>query len=88
MVSLIRVLNGHSALLGLILHLVVCQTGLVLLNKSQPDQGSANSLPVTLFPTRYPRNEFDYAMKIQNDFNILVNSVANDYNLLRDSLKE
>lgn len=62
--------------------------GLVLLNKSQPDQGSANSLPVTLFPTRFPRNEFDYAMKIQNDFNILVNSVANDYNLLRDSLKD
>ena len=62
--------------------------GLVLLAKNQPDQGSANSLPVTLFPTRYPRKEFDYAVHIQKDFNILVNSVANDLSLLKDSLKE
>lgn len=44
--------------------------------------------PITLFPSEYPRKEFNYALEIQNHFNQLIFSISRDYDFLVRSLKE
>ena len=44
--------------------------------------------PVTLLPSIYPQNEFDYATNIQNCFNELIYSISNDYEFLKKSYKK
>lgn len=68
--------------------------GLVLLEKNNEymankaqNHDSALPLPVTLFPTQYPNEQFQFALSIQNHFNELIYTISNDYEFLRDTLE-
>jgi len=69
---------------------VFIKKGLVLLSKSTEgiNHDSADCLAVTLFPTKFPSVEYNYAVQMQTDYNELVLGISNDYEFLRDSLKE
>jgi len=41
-----------------------------------------------LFPTKFLSVEYNYAVQMQTDYNELVLGISNDYEFLRDSLKE
>ncbi len=56
-------------------------------NKAQ-NHDSALPLPVTLFPTQYPNEQFQFALSIQNHFNELIYTISNDYEFLRDTLEK
>lgn len=47
----------------------------------------AYPLPVTLFPTKFPKKQFDYAKEIQVHLNDLVHNISNDHEFLEKTLK-
>ncbi len=51
-------------------------------------QDTSYPLPVTLFPTKLPAKEFNYACNIQKDFNQLIFSISKDYEFLKKTLKK
>ena len=60
--------------------------GLVLLtdgNESTPKSICAKHSSVSLFPSCFPKSEFDYAMSIQNEFNKLIYLISEDYEFIR-----
>lgn len=44
--------------------------------------------PITLFPSKFPEKEFNYAKNLQNHFNKLIYNAANDYDFLKSTLNE
>jgi glutathione synthase len=65
-------------------------TGLLFLEKKTGQQrqiDTAIALPVTLFPSKFPSKEYDYARSIQSHYNELIHSVANDDEFLHDTFK-
>jgi hypothetical protein len=51
-------------------------------------QDTALPCPVTLYPTKFPAKEFQYALHIQKDFNRLIFNISNDYEFLKKTLKK
>ena len=67
--------------------------GLICLTSDKNEDNSlrhdtALSLPVTLYPTKLPAKEFNYAFDIQKDFNRLIFNISNDYEFLKKTLKK
>jgi hypothetical protein len=66
--------------------------GLVLFPSSSEEDArkttTVHHSPVTLFPSKFPRKDFEYAMSIQNDFNLLIYLISQDYGFLRECLKK
>ncbi|CAF0925902.1 unnamed protein product [Brachionus calyciflorus] len=56
-------------------------------NINERSNDLANQLPVTLFPTIYPRSEFQYALSIQTEFQKMIFQISQDYNFLKEALK-
>ena len=54
---------------------------------NQKTNDLALNLPVTLFPTIFPKSEFQFAQTIQNDFQELIFNMSKDYEFLKDTLK-
>ena len=55
--------------------------------KDQFDRDALHFAPFMLFPSPFPRDEYDKAVSLQVVINELMHKVAHDYNFLRDSLK-
>jgi hypothetical protein len=64
--------------------------GLVMFPKQTKENSHnvVNCLPITLLPTKFSKSDFEYALKLQNSFNLLVHNVSIDDSFLRESLKE
>lgn len=56
-------------------------------NINQTSNDVAFHLPVTLFPTNFPKPEFDYAQNVQKIFQKLIFNISNDYDFLKKTLK-
>ncbi len=48
----------------------------------------ATPLPVTLHPTRFPAQEFNYAIDLQQHVNRLIHLISNDYKFLKKSVQK
>ena len=48
---------------------------------------SAVNVPVTLRPSKFPREQFELAMAIQPDLNYLLDAVSRDEQFLQESLE-
>lgn len=57
-------------------------------NNNQTTHDTAGPLPVTLHPSEFPSNEFQFAISIQNIFNQLIFNISNDYDFLKETLKK
>ncbi|CAF0826520.1 unnamed protein product [Brachionus calyciflorus] len=57
-------------------------------NKTDKDFYKLEFLPFTLVPSPFPRRELDFAIKIQNAWNILLMKCSNNLNLIYEALKE
>ena len=44
--------------------------------------------PFTLWPSRFPKREFDSITKLQKDYNLLIHKISQDRELLMDSLQQ
>ena len=45
-------------------------------------------LPFTLWPSRFPKKQFDLIIKLQQDYNILIDKISHDSELLINSLQQ
>ena len=67
-------------------------SGLVALKNSTAAAHSSHDLafplPVTLFPTKFPRKQFELAIGIQESFNQLIHLISQDYDFLKEVLKK
>lgn len=57
-------------------------------NKLDKLRNTARAIAVTLFPTKFPAKEYQYALDIQKDYNELVFSISNDHEFLSETLKK
>ena len=57
-------------------------------HKTEPDYNKVQFLTHTLFPSPFLRSEFEYAVRIQQDWNYLIHRTANMPELIHESLKE
>ena len=55
--------------------------------KDQFDRDALHFAPFCLFPSPFPRDEYENAIKLQPVINELMHKVAHDYNFLKESLK-
>lgn len=63
-------------------------SGIAMRSKNNFSSDSVNFAPFTLFPSTYPKNEFEKAVEIQPVLNELMHKVAHDYEFLHNSLKK
>lgn len=56
-------------------------------NINEASNDLAYHLPVTLFPTNFPRNEFEYAQNVQKIFQKLIFNISKDHDFLTKTLK-
>jgi len=61
--------------------------GICMRQKAKYDRDALHFAPFVLFPSPFPRDEFNKAVNIQVIINELMHKVAHDYNFLRESLK-
>jgi len=61
--------------------------GICMRRKDQFDRDALHFAPFMLFPSPFPRDEFEKAVGLQVVINELMHKVAHDYNFLRDALK-
>jgi len=61
--------------------------GICMRRKDQFDRDALHFAPFMLFPSPFPRDEFEKAVSLQVVINELMHKVAHDYNFLRDALK-
>ena len=45
-------------------------------------------VPFTLWPSRFPKRHFDSIIQLQEDYNILMDKISQDRELLMDSLQQ
>ena len=45
-------------------------------------------VPFTLWPSRFPKRQFDSIIQLQEDYNILIDKISQDRELLIDSLQQ
>jgi len=68
----------------------LCLTnGLICIENDQNSiktHDTAYPAPVTLFPTKFPKKQFDFAIEIQKYFNELVHDISNDTAFLKEML--
>lgn len=57
-------------------------------DSEQQSHDLALALPVTLHPTKFPAKEFQFALSIQDNFNELIYNISQDYEFLKETLKE
>lgn len=65
--------------------------GLICIENDQNSiktHNSAYPVPVTLFPTQFPKKQFDFAIEIQKHFNELVHNISNDSQFLKETLNK
>lgn len=62
--------------------------GLVMFPRNQTSMNCAVNLPVTLLPTKFNKDDFNYACNTQNLFNLLVHKIGNNKEFLHESLKK
>ena len=43
-------------------------------------------VPFTLWPSRFPKRQFDSIIQLQEDYNVLIDKISQDRELLMDSL--
>ena len=55
--------------------------------KDQFDRDALHFAPFMLFPSPFPRDEFEKAVSLQVVINELMHKVAHDYTFLKDALK-
>lgn len=56
-------------------------------NINEKSNDLAFHLPVTLFPTYFPRKEFEYAQNVQKIFQKLIFNISKDHDFLRKTLQ-
>jgi len=61
--------------------------GICMRRKDQFDRDALHFAPFCLFPSPFPRDEYENAIKLQPVINELMHKVAHDYNFLKESLK-
>eukprot|EP00088_Acartia_fossae_P025270 TRINITY_DN2609_c0_g1_i4.p1 TRINITY_DN2609_c0_g1~~TRINITY_DN2609_c0_g1_i4.p1 ORF type:complete len:486 (+),score=130.91 TRINITY_DN2609_c0_g1_i4:292-1749(+) len=61
--------------------------GICMRRKDQFDRDALHFAPFVLFPSSFPRNEFNKALRLQTVLNELMHKVAHDDEFLTDSLK-
>jgi len=61
--------------------------GICMRQKSKFDRDALHFAPFVLFPTPFPRDEYEKALALQPILNELMHKVAHDYDFLRESLK-
>jgi hypothetical protein len=62
--------------------------GLVMFPRNKTSMNCAINLPITLLPTKFNNDDFNYACLIQNSFNLLIHKIGNDREFLHKSLKK
>ena len=62
-------------------------SGICMRRKDQFDRDALHFAPFCLFPSPFPRDEYENAIKLQPVINELMHKVAHDYNFLKESLK-
>ena len=45
-------------------------------------------VPLTLWPSRFPKRQFDSIIQLQEDYNVLIDKISQDRELLIDSLRQ
>ena len=45
-------------------------------------------IPFTLWPSRFPKQQFDFVTKLQEDYNFLLDKISQDGELLMNSLRQ
>ena len=62
-------------------------SGICMRRKDQFDRDALHFAPFMLFPSPFPRDEFEKAVGLQVVVNELMHKVAHDYTFLKDALK-
>ena len=62
-------------------------SGICMRRKDQFDRDALHFAPFMLFPSPFPRDEFEKAVGLQVVINELMHKVAHDYTFLKDALK-
>ena len=45
-------------------------------------------IPFTLWPSRFPKMQFDFIIQLQEDYNLLIHKISQDRELLMGSLQQ
>eukprot|EP00092_Neocalanus_flemingeri_P009940 GFUD01010718.1.p1 GENE.GFUD01010718.1~~GFUD01010718.1.p1 ORF type:complete len:482 (+),score=144.35 GFUD01010718.1:71-1516(+) len=61
--------------------------GICMRQKDKFDRDALHFAPFVLFPTPFPRDEYNKAVELQTILNELMHKVAHDYDFLKESLK-
>jgi len=61
--------------------------GICMRQKNNFDRDALHFAPFVLFPTPFPRDEYNKSIKLQPILNELMHKVAHDYDFLKESLK-
>ena len=57
--------------------------------KLRPDpEKPMEIVPLTLWPSRFPKRQFDFIIQLQEDYNLLIHKISQDREFLMDSLQQ
>ena len=59
-----------------------------VLKKSINQERMVDLIPFTLWPTQFPKKQFDFLTQLQTDFNLLIDGISQSKRLLLDSLQQ
>lgn len=62
-------------------------TGLIKKSKMIQNDSICELLPITLFPTPFPKAKYEFAISIQQEINLILHKIAHDNQFLMESLK-
>jgi len=59
-----------------------------VLKKSSKPERMVDIIQFTLWPTQFPKKQFDFLTELQTDFNLLIDGISQNKRLLLDSLQQ
>ena len=59
-----------------------------VLKRSSDPERMVDLIQFTLWPTKFPKKQFDFLTQLQRDFNLLMDGISQNKRLLLDSLQQ